>query len=399
MKKFLYKLNFINLILLFVVTGCNQPTANQYPTLTPIVFPTTTFPALLPSTETPQIEPASTLTPAPEPNEVPSFTPLPLPTNTVCSPPAGWPTYIVQSGENLFRIALRYNMGAADLQSANCLPSADTIFAGQTIYVPYTIPPTSAPPTSVLPTKVQTVLPPDLKQKVGLDTGGEPGAPDCTPATTTITPQITISEKRVNSMYALCVYDFPMDEPLTVDLYAPDGNWVASKTYPKPGVLGTRTLIKIRLWMPVGTLSGLWHATVTATNITLENQPFLISPITEMAINTMPTGPINPFETEKICGVYARGADVVVRGVNFGSSPNLPIGIYLYTSDIPKVDGKYDLPFIRSQSVPVNGGNFSTTFRVELPDLAGTYWVLPILNLDQPDYQSFDIKNDCYKVE
>jgi hypothetical protein len=200
-------------------------------------------------------------------------------------------------------------------------------------------------------------------------------------------------------MYALCVYDFPQDKELKVDLYAPDGHLVASKTYPKPGMLGERTLLKIKLWMPVGVSTGLWHATVTTENVTLENQPFLISPITEMAINTMPTGEINPFETEKICGVYARGADVVVRGVNFGSILNLPIGIYLYTPDIPQIDGKYELPFIRSQSVQVNQGNFSTTFRVEPPDKAGTYWVLSILNLDQPNYQSFDIKNDCYKVE
>ena len=61
----------------------------------------------------------------------------PLPVSpTVCVPPAGWVKYIVQPGDNLYRIGLSYGMRAADLQRANCLSSPNLIIAGSTIYVP-----------------------------------------------------------------------------------------------------------------------------------------------------------------------------------------------------------------------------------------------------------------------
>jgi LysM repeat protein len=71
---------------------------------------------------------------------------------TVCVPPAGWVKYIVQPGDNLYRIGLSYGMKAADLQRANCLPSPNLIIAGSTIYVPNI--PTLTPiftPTPMIP--------------------------------------------------------------------------------------------------------------------------------------------------------------------------------------------------------------------------------------------------------
>lgn len=76
----------------------------------------------------------------------------PAPSPTPCRPPTGWVKYIVQPGDNLYRIGLSYGISAAELQRANCLPSADRIIAGSTIYVPNI--PTLTPiftPTPVLP--------------------------------------------------------------------------------------------------------------------------------------------------------------------------------------------------------------------------------------------------------
>jgi LysM repeat protein len=53
--------------------------------------------------------------------------------------------WVVDPGENLFRIAMRYGMTAEELQAANCLPSADEIMVGQTIWVPYYVTPTPTP--------------------------------------------------------------------------------------------------------------------------------------------------------------------------------------------------------------------------------------------------------------
>ena len=63
----------------------------------------------------------------------------PVPTVTVipCGPPAGWvKRYIVQPGDNLFRIALSYGITYPQLQRANCMGSSTTIFAGQLLWVP-----------------------------------------------------------------------------------------------------------------------------------------------------------------------------------------------------------------------------------------------------------------------
>jgi LysM repeat protein len=51
-------------------------------------------------------------------------------------PPAGEDTHIVQSGENLFRIALQYNMAYTRLAAANNLAYPYTIYPGQKLVIP-----------------------------------------------------------------------------------------------------------------------------------------------------------------------------------------------------------------------------------------------------------------------
>ena len=63
----------------------------------------------------------------------------PVPTVTVipCGPPAGWvKRYVVQPGDNLFRIALSYRITYPQLQRANCMGSSTTIYVGQLLWVP-----------------------------------------------------------------------------------------------------------------------------------------------------------------------------------------------------------------------------------------------------------------------
>jgi LysM repeat protein len=51
-------------------------------------------------------------------------------------PPAGGTTYVVQRGDNLFRIALRYNLNYVYLAQYNGIANPSRIYVGQTLRIP-----------------------------------------------------------------------------------------------------------------------------------------------------------------------------------------------------------------------------------------------------------------------
>ncbi|MBE0410880.1 MAG: LysM peptidoglycan-binding domain-containing protein [Anaerolineales bacterium] len=90
-----------------------------------------------------------------------------------CTPPTGWVTYTVRSGDTLFGISRLFRISWSNLQSANCMGISTRLIAGQQIYVPNvststplptrTSPPTmtaSPPPPAPLPPGTNTPLPP-----------------------------------------------------------------------------------------------------------------------------------------------------------------------------------------------------------------------------------------------
>lgn len=103
---------------------------------------------------------------------VPAATPIP------CGAPAGWVQYVVQPGDNLYRISQLFRVTVSQLQQANCLGYSTTIYVGQRLWVPNvatstspatpidiifdtvtpvatdTLPPTSTPPPTNTPTEV-----------------------------------------------------------------------------------------------------------------------------------------------------------------------------------------------------------------------------------------------------
>ncbi len=98
-----------------------------------------------------------------EPSEVPTQTPPP-PTATpiktrlskktiaLCSgPPKGWSEYKVKRGDNLFRIALAYDLTTTELVAANCLDTT-LIRVGQIIHVPWYKAQTTKPTPTPRPT-------------------------------------------------------------------------------------------------------------------------------------------------------------------------------------------------------------------------------------------------------
>ena len=122
--------------------------------------------ALVPGTDiyVPPLQPTATKKPTRTAEPTKTKTQRPTSTSFQCGIPAGWIPYRIQSGENLFRIGLRYNVTAEELRRANCLASSDRIIAGAIIYVPNvpTIAPTrtrtSPPPTATpKPTRAPTL--------------------------------------------------------------------------------------------------------------------------------------------------------------------------------------------------------------------------------------------------
>ncbi len=81
----------------------------------------------------------------------------PTATSVPCGAPAGWIDYRVQPGDTLFQLSLRYRVGIAQLQQANCLGYSNVIYVGQILKVPNV--PTSTPGISptVPVTPVETV--------------------------------------------------------------------------------------------------------------------------------------------------------------------------------------------------------------------------------------------------
>lgn len=77
-----------------------------------------------------------------------------VPTVTIipCGPPAGWvKNYVVQPGDNLFRIALSYGITYPQLQRANCMGSSTIIYTGQRLWVPNIPTRTPVPGITIVP--------------------------------------------------------------------------------------------------------------------------------------------------------------------------------------------------------------------------------------------------------
>ncbi len=89
----------------------------------------------------------------------------PLLAVTPCFHPAGWITYIVQSGDNLYQIGLRYGVTAATLQSGNCMGYSYQIYTGQTLYVPNVA--TSTPSIQPIPNTLTPPIPYSISGNVG----------------------------------------------------------------------------------------------------------------------------------------------------------------------------------------------------------------------------------------
>ena len=93
---------------------------------------------------------AEALSPTATPTPLPTATPIPPTATPTAVPvataaPAGQVTHVVQPGENLFRIALRYGTTVQAIASANGIANPALIKAGQVLKIPTAGTPLTAP--------------------------------------------------------------------------------------------------------------------------------------------------------------------------------------------------------------------------------------------------------------
>ncbi|MBU0704159.1 MAG: LysM peptidoglycan-binding domain-containing protein [Chloroflexi bacterium] len=106
-------------------TQAAQEGAETPPAESPIA--TSPPPTEAPATEAPTVEPAT-----PEPTAV-----IPAPTPISQPAPSGQVTHVVQRGENLFRIALRYGTSVEAVASANGIANPALIYVGQRLVISF----------------------------------------------------------------------------------------------------------------------------------------------------------------------------------------------------------------------------------------------------------------------
>ncbi len=73
------------------------------------------------------------------------------------SQPAGWVRYTVQTGDTLSNLAQRTNASVSQIAAVNCISNINQIYAGQTLFLPFTPAPLPAPVTAAPPVQTQDV--------------------------------------------------------------------------------------------------------------------------------------------------------------------------------------------------------------------------------------------------
>jgi len=154
------------LIVLGLTAGCYRPAAPDVTPTSPVSVEATPSEedvratADANATRAAQAEAEETPTETPIPTSIPSPTPTTAPATAVPTTPApttlpptavplstGQTTHVVQRGENLFRIALRYGTTVQAIASANGIANPARIYVGQRLVIPSsgTQPPSQPP--------------------------------------------------------------------------------------------------------------------------------------------------------------------------------------------------------------------------------------------------------------
>lgn len=151
----------LNIILLVITAGVfgyilriSRPKPAASTDATPVVLASPA--SMQPTHQVPKPSPTGTTTPLPTLTQTPAATYTPAPSSTPTPTPTAPPTrtpqrmarYIVEEGDSLSEIAMRYDITVEEIVLANALEDPNRLYIGQVLLIPQRITPTpSAAPT------------------------------------------------------------------------------------------------------------------------------------------------------------------------------------------------------------------------------------------------------------
>ena len=112
-----------------VPVASSTPTPEGTPETTPTPSPEA-------ATPTPTTAADTTPTVAPTSTPAPTTAPTAVPTAAPTTAPSGERTHVVQPGENLFRISLHYEMSYESVAAANGIINPNLVYIGQRLIIP-----------------------------------------------------------------------------------------------------------------------------------------------------------------------------------------------------------------------------------------------------------------------
>jgi LysM repeat protein len=249
------RLSVLLLISLFL-SGCGAtaaPTATpvqstptvlapQEPTSTaPIVTPTMTIAATAESTMTPQ---TTATMPQVQMQVLPDGQQTALPRPGVCQRPQNWVAYTVARNDTLSSLGQRTGTSWQQIQSANCLTST-TIFAGQTLYLPFVPPPI----VDITPGPISPTPPPPTFIFSATSSPPGPTKPDVA-----VTPQLGPP----GTIFKFWIKDFPPNEEIIVIIQKEDSEDAVTLGITADGI-GNATMSYLS---PQNALAGIYNVTV-----------------------------------------------------------------------------------------------------------------------------------------
>jgi LysM repeat protein len=274
------------------------------------------------------------------------------------SPPEGWSTYVVRSGDTLFSLASTRDTTVSEVKRVNCLIS-DSLEVGKQLYLPplVVVPPPAAPPVAapVAPPVVQPPPPPPnspFGQRSGSLQGFDLPAP--MPNDPTFTPCMTGNGARIS------VESERSNDPAKYDLvhgqrayyFACDLSDPTKLTAQMIGPTGTQSL-PVLLYMPnpdlqMGTAQGVIDWTVPcdlpAGSYTLIIQDGTGEPPAHLTFNVTPD-PTDIQEREQkilvVPEVAPAGTTFQVYYCGYPPNSNVSINLFYAVARLPNDEIKF----------------------------------------------------------
>lgn len=263
------------------------------------------------------------------------------------------------------------------------------VFSSLTVVIIATAP-TPTPTPALTPTLTLTPSAnPGLSSELFFGPAGTP-SPPCGDEPASL-PAVQLAS-RLGDTTSLCLWGFPMDQPITLTLTAPDnGVYTGIPAQVDKG----SAFIRVRLWLPAGLLHRGWQVTAEVGQIVTKSK-FDLPQLGSGKLSAYPSNAWDPLaladelRTGLACPHYGPGQSVHIAGEGFQPNQSMAIGVY-YAA------GYAGYPLIRSQNVAADSsGHVQTSLITASSDSAGYYVVYSNVSAS-PSGTSGEVA--CYRIQ